>query len=433
MFQRNSNLPEPPTYARGTSRIDYALISPELVGAVKSCGYEPFHKQVKSDHRGMFIDFDTALLFGNDTHKMSAMAHRDFTAKNRANNSKYISAKFAHLTEQRFFRHLSLLQDKPFGDHLLAERLDKMLIDASEVASKKVRRFYKPWWSLTITKARAIVEVLRRQLSGFKTFTDVREVLLERILELSLDMILPVTKADCILLYKEKQQTLLQLEKNSLTPRHEEIEAKANIAASNSNMPFKLNLDKLRSHEAHAAMYRKIKAVRGKHKSGGFTSIQVPEPWPDPHSEYTSTALPNPKTATEWKTIDLPDEIVYYLLTRNRLHFGQAQGTPCTTPSFTRTIDWQASTDTSELILHGNFDDTELSDLQTLLYQHCRSPKLDALSQYITEHEFVSKFKTWNEATSTSPSGLHLGHYKALVMRNDSDGLTDEGKAIERQ
>jgi hypothetical protein len=87
----------------------------------------------------------------------------------------------------------------------------------------------------------------------------------------------------------------------------------------------------------------------------------------------------------------------------------------------------------AELILNGNFNDAKLLDLQTLLYQHCRSPQLDALPQYITEAEFVSKFRTWNESTSTSPSGIHLGHYKALVMRNDADVSTAEGKATENQ
>jgi hypothetical protein len=53
------------------------------------------------------------------------------------------------------------------------------------------------------------------------------------------------------------------------------------------------------------------------------------------------------------------------------------------------------------------------------------------LPLYITPAEFISKFKIWDENTSTSPSGLHLGHYKALVLRNDADLDTEEGKALE--
>jgi len=141
--------------------------------------------------------------------------------------------------------------------------------------------------------------------------------------------------------------------------------------------------------------------------------------------------LPNPKAATSWRTVDLPDEIVNYLLTRNRLHFGQAHGTDFTTPQFTQNIDWTASTDSAELILRGEYTSTELTDLQSLLLQHCRSPQLDAISPIITEEDFSSKFKSWNERTSTSPSGIHLGHYKALVSRNDADHSTEEGAQVE--
>ena len=100
LFQRNPTETEPRTYARGSTRIDYALISPDLTPAVNYCGYEPFQQRITYDHRGMILDFDTALLFGNDTQPLGPLAHRDFTAKNPANNAKYIEAKYSHLKEQ---------------------------------------------------------------------------------------------------------------------------------------------------------------------------------------------------------------------------------------------------------------------------------------------------------------------------------------------
>jgi hypothetical protein len=50
---------------------------------------------------------------------------------------------------------------------------------------------------------------------------------------------------------------------------------------------------------------------------------------------------------------------------------------------------------------------------------------------YITIDKFIPKFKSWNEGTSTLPSGLHLSHYKALVLSNDANPDTEEGKALE--
>jgi hypothetical protein len=157
-------------------------------------------------------------------------------------------------------------------------------------------------------------------------------------------------------------------------------------------------------------MYRKLKAICGKFNKSGFTSINVPTLWPSADSNFDTThSLPDPKQATEWKAVNLPEEIVYYLLLCNQLHFGQAHGTPMTTPILSQKIDWKASTESAELILNGNFDDSKLPDLQALLLKHCQCHNDQVLPQYITEAEFISKFKTWNESTSTSPLGIHLG------------------------
>jgi hypothetical protein len=115
-------------------------------------------------------------------------------------------------------------------------------------------------------------------------------------------------------------------------------------------------------------------------------------------------------------------------LTRNRIHFGQAKGTPFTTPTFTHEIDWQALSNTAELILHGEYDASELSDLQAFLLQHCKCPQLDSLSQYTTEAEFISKFKTWSERTSTSPSGIHLDIIKHLYYKTMQTYQPKKGK-----
>jgi hypothetical protein len=346
----------------------------------------------------------------------------------------YIRAKYKHLQEQQFFRHLNDLQSQPMGDHAKAERLDGMLRQASEHAGKQLKRFPQPWWSLKLSKARVAAEILQSLLSGYRNCLDLREALLTRIQEHELDLILPTSRQECEIQLLHSQSSLKEMEKNSLDLRHAEMEAKANDAHDAGKTAIKKNLDTLRAMEAKVEMYRKVKAIRGKFNKSGFTSIEVPTSWPEAHTAADNLQnLPDPKEATVWKTVDLPDEIVYYLLTRNRLHFGQADGTPFTTPQFTRDIDWAASTDSAELILHGDYSPSELTDLQELLLKHCQSPAIDALSPIITEADFTSKFKSWNERTSTSPSGLHLGHYKAMVSRNDADLNTDEGQELESQ
>ena len=45
----------------------------------------------------------------------------------------------------------------------------------------------------------------------------------------------------------------------------------------------------------------------------------------------------------------------------------------------------------------------------------------------ITAAEFCGKLQVWSESTTTSPSGLHLGHYKALIAKlSYSSDLSDD-------
>jgi hypothetical protein len=101
---------------------------------------------------------------------------------------------------------------------------------------------------------------------------------------------------------------------------------------------------------------------------------------------------------------------------RNHRHFGQAQGTPFTNAPLADLINWQADTETAELILKGEYTNDELDDVTQLLLKHCKAnTKLDSITQQITLEEFIGKIRVWREGTNTSPSGRHLGHYKVLI------------------
>lgn len=73
-------------------------------------------------------------------------------------------------------------------------------------------------------------------------------------------------------------------------------------------------------------------------------------------------------------------------------------------------------------ILQGHYDHTPFSDSVKLLLQHLQITQDLCKEQSfptITEGEFIGKLKVWKESTATSPSGLHLGHYKALIARHE--------------
>jgi hypothetical protein len=71
--------------------------------------------------------------------------------------------------------------------------------------------------------------------------------------------------------------------------------------------------------------------------------------------------------------------------------------------------------------------DNELKDLlpetEQLIKELSMQEEIKVLGKKIdckiTEEDFISEFKAWKESTSTSPSGRHLGHYKAIVYDPD--------------
>jgi hypothetical protein len=96
-------------------------------------------------------------------------------------------------------------------------------------------------------------------------------------------------------------------------------------------------------------------------------------------------------------------------------------------------ISWGADTCRSEEILSGIYIPPEsVTSLCTKVLEHCkqRSPN-NLIVPALTMESFRGKIRKWRETTTTSPSGRHLGHYKALFAKGVYDSSTpDEATAF---
>eukprot|EP00957_Ditylum_brightwellii_P207438 15352980-Ditylum_brightwellii.AAC.1 len=70
-----------------------------------------------------------------------------------------------------------------------------------------------------------------------------------------------------------------------------------------------------------ANMWKKISfADKGK-QDNNITSILIPEAWPGINTIITpEMELEDPKKVQQWRTVNLPEEILHFLTVRNRLH-----------------------------------------------------------------------------------------------------------------
>ncbi|KAI2506413.1 hypothetical protein MHU86_8039 [Fragilaria crotonensis] len=130
----------------------------------------------------------------------------------------------------------------------------------------------------------------------------------------------------------------------------------------------------------------------------------------------------DPKTCTEWQQVDVPTEVIEHLRRRNQKHFGQAAGTPFTVPPLSQELGYSGDGEYAEQILTGNYRFPAGYDenIKTLI-KHLRiSDELKQLRVFPTlnEKDYIGKLKAWRESTVTSPSRMHLGHYKAMISKH---------------
>ena len=76
----------------------------------------------------------------------------------------------------------------------------------------------------------------------------------------------------------------------------------------------------------------------------------------------------------------------------------------------------------------------EVDSLTSELLQHMkRHASLDQIHDTLMTMEWTGKISAWPESTSTSPSGFHLTHSKALVAKHDLSPGSPKYAALEAQ
>jgi hypothetical protein len=127
-----------------------------------------------------------------------------------------------------------------------------------------------------------------------------------------------------------------------------------------------------------------------------------------------------------------PDELKKLLMLQNINHFGQAHGTPFTRPPL-NDINWAATDNTSEALINGQVPHEILSGntyVDKVLQSMAAMENLPEIDTYISSDEVARGFKKWKEATSTSPSGCHLGLRRIPAIPFNEKALDETRQAI---
>ena len=121
-----------------------------------------------------------------------------------------------------------------------------------------------------------------------------------------------------------------------------------------------------------------------------------------------------PKTIQSWKKEFDPKKLEEKLLQRGREHFSQAQGTPFTEEPLRTMLPFMANSKFADKILEGKIpEELKISWVTRKVLEQAKRKRKESGAEF-TENDVITGYRRWRESTSTSPSGRHLGHQKAI-------------------
>jgi hypothetical protein len=220
--------------------------------------------------------------------------------------------------------------------------------------------------------------------------------------------------------WREAKQVLHDHQKNheSLREAHLESLARARCEASSSPVTatkLERAIKQLIIREKPRKAFRKIGAVLNPSSQiNALSRVDIPaspieEPYP---------IGPDPKVWKDsWKSVTEPDQIVRHVCAANQRQYNQAASTPFGSGPLLELIGYKADTPAIASLLSNNAPPPGLMQDQSVI-SFLSSPLPFPTSTPvcgITSQQFTKLYSILNEATSSSPSGRHLGHYKVVV------------------
>ena len=403
------------THINGTSCIDYILIDPALMPAVQAAGYEAFGTHIVSDHRGVYIDVNESLFFGNATLPPPTSNPRVYNSKSPKHTVQYFEHMTTHLEDHNWFnqlRELRLCMSMNTRNDELADRLDNRRLQACKYTENKLQKFPREPYSPALRDMRrvrqylkAVIQCLAYGLEDWDGVVDDHRAKLQ-----VLGITCPQDLASCRLFLREHERALRATEareRKDAPTRRQFQEMAIQSYTDDGNKEAVQALRRIQRAEATSAVFQQCAHARGLTKEGGLSYVEVPV-----------DAEQDPKQCTEWQKLDNPEEVEEAIRARLKKHFSRAKDCNLTSPPFDVTMKFTAACNLAENILTGALDTSNLEPMTADLlecFQYAMGPE-PAVEATIDAEDLTGKIKTWLERTSTSPlTGVHLGHAKAYI------------------
>lgn len=450
------------SHRSGSSQIDFCLVTPRVMECISQTGILGFDEAFGGDHRAMYFDMDIECFFKGITTNPVSFTSRDFTTKDIKKTKEFTKAVEADWTHRKLTSRIALLSTisklppnaiRRAKAAAMFEKLDNEITLALKTATNSLQtpnqhKRWSPKWAKAGAEKRYWLARIKNAWAG----RDGREVLDKlrikynieddgnndlSILQHRYDMAIKthsyITKRDVD--YREHH--LDQMIETKTAEAELDTSAKRELAA----------LKSLKRAEQQSKVFQKIGHTLKPFRSGGISRVEIPVSMSTAmqaeHAEPVVGQLINTNATLrevlqrtirtkkkdgteEWVTILDKDQLENAILLYCQEHFQQASTTPFGHGHFAELLGISGLTEAGQNILDGtlfaDFDEDTFPELATFLAELAMPEEIKQLapiSQEITVADWHKGFSQWRESTSTSPSGRHLGMYKALLPNSE--------------
>jgi hypothetical protein len=313
----------------------------------------------------------------------------------------------------------------------LVESIDSIIGQAGLLGEKRSHKRRPEWYLIALVRQQLTVLYLRHYIKGLSWGRNRSEVVMTKLTAIaSLIRNLPISWKEAKQLLTTQEATL----KKKMRDAHQSLRNE-HLSTLTSTTSSKIN-----KSEIATATWRTIRYLKDSNTTSTLDQLEIPADWPPAFTPIESIAsLPDPKKTHQWQTVTSPSTIEYCLQLPNCLHFGQAQVTPFAQYPLDSAIPWTAdSPAVTDILARIYIPPACVPKLCATMLQQFKRTKTNIISHTLSLESFQGKIRKWQESITTSPSGPHLGRYKALFAKgiydsslpNEASLFTDKQAAI---
>jgi hypothetical protein len=421
LYSATEHIEQPATYNRGSKTIDYLLCTQNIKDTILGTGYLAFYEGGwKSDHRALFMDIDMTTIFGN-LNKITPIINRTLQSSNYSQMKFFMKQlnknnKLDQLLNK--LQNLNNILEWTDTEHQSLEEIDQEFTLLLTKCEQKCRIQYQNPWSIEIEQAFLIKSYWKIYTGGKATKKKVKDILQNIINKLPSpnDIFQNNKERSPLLQLIEATKQLRKLQKEAKETREQYLQFRYKHLTTVGKKKVANAIKCIQRAERKKYTYAKLrKALNPTKQTGGLNYV----------------IKLNPTTNTT-KKIFTTDELESELLERNRTHFAQASVTPCAQKDMMEILGTDGITNTTREILRGNIP-INVTPTMRLVMEEMKA-KRPPLPSYMPIKDMIMGFHKWREATTTSPSGKHLGIYRTFTTLYFSDKLPNKiNKPTEEQ